>query len=127
MREKVIALVFLLLLSGVPVKPFCATHTENGVTASMPDLVNAGEEFLLTLQTSHYVPGGGFWRVQVTWADRPEGKAPEVLTGMPKTDIRILVPGKYTCTVETGIVTKGSCGGVTYDKISIHTFEIEAK
>lgn len=60
-------------------------------------------------------------------AGRAEGRAPEVLAGVPETDMRFFVPGKYRCSVETGIVVKGSCAGVTYDRLSTHSFDIEVK
>lgn len=127
MRRKIVLslCLCLLLLSVHPVKTSCAPSAENDVTVSLPDSVKAGEMAVLTLDPAHDLPAGSFWRVDVTWTERPEGREPEVLTGMPKTDIRFFVPGRYRGSVETGIVCKGSCACVTYSKLSTHTFDIE--
>jgi hypothetical protein len=127
MLRKLTLLVCLLLLSALPVKALGAASSQNGVTASLADCVQAGSKAMLSIVSGRAVPAGGFWRIDVTWNEKPEGRAPEVLEGVPETDIRFFVPGRYRCTVETGIVVKGSCAGVTYDKVSTHTFDIEVK
>lgn len=124
-KKRISALLVVLLVSAAPVKAMCASSTENGVTASLPDTAKTGEKVELTLDSSHTLPAGGFWRVDITWLERPEGKAPEVLSGVPQSDLRFFVPGRYRCSVESGIVVKGSCAGVTYDKLSTHSFDIE--
>ena len=127
MRRKTVSLLLLLLLSVIPVKAFGGSSTQNGVTASLPDSAKVNEKVRLLIESAHYIPAGGFWRVDVTWSEKPEGHAPEVLAGVPETDIRFFVPGRYRGAVETGIVVKGSCAGVTYDKLSTHVFEVEVK
>ena len=127
MLGKLTSLLCLLLLSAIPVKALGGSSTQNGVTASLPDSVQAGQKAVLGIVSERVVPAGGFWRIDVTWKERPEGRVPEVLEGVPETDIRFFVPGRYRCTVETGIVVKGSCAGVTYDRLSTHQFEVEVK
>lgn len=127
MLGKLTSLLCLLLLSAIPVKALGGSSTQNGVTASLPDSVRAGQKAVLSIASERGVPAGGFWRIDVTWKERPEGRVPEVLEGVPETDIRFFVPGRYRCSVETGIVVKGSCAGVTYDKRSTHQFEVEVK
>lgn len=125
--RRTISLMLLLLLSAAPVKAWGQSQTQNGVTVTLPDVARAGEKTVLAVDSSHYVPGGGFWRVDVKWLEAPAGRAPEVLAGVPETDIRFFVPGRYRCAVETGIVTKGSCAGVVYDRLSVHEFAVEVR
>lgn len=127
MRKKSLSFLFLLLLSATPVKALSATSHQNGVTATLPDCVKVSEKAVLRIDSTRHLPAGAFWRVDVTWSGKPLNSSPEVLAGVPETDIRFSVPGKYRCTVETGIVTKGSCAGVTYDKLSTHVFDIEVQ
>ncbi|MCH5277440.1 MAG: hypothetical protein J1E80_06345 [Desulfovibrionaceae bacterium] len=55
---------------------------------------------------------GVFPSVSVTRRTVPDGaSAPEVLPGVPVTDIRFSAPGHYDLEAEIGLVFKNSCGG----------------
>ncbi|PWL56649.1 MAG: hypothetical protein DBY37_15100 [Desulfovibrionaceae bacterium] len=69
---------------------------------------------------------GAFPSVSVTWRKLPDGaSAPEVLPGVPVTDIRFSVPGHYEMEAEVGLVFRNSCGGIRLVPLAAASFAVD--
>lgn len=101
------------LLGAVPVKPAAAPAPDARPAAQgqdsirLPTTVRCGETVHLRVLLPEG-PAGAFPTVGVNWLQRPKGKAPDVLPGVPETDIIFHVPGQYRCRVRVGHMIKGS-------------------
>lgn len=70
---------------------------------------------------------GVFPSVSVTWRTVPDGAStPEVLPGVPVTDIRFSAPGHYDMEAEVALVFKNSCGGVRLVPLGSASFAVDA-
>lgn len=69
---------------------------------------------------------GAFPSVSVTWKKTPDGaSSPEVLPGVPVTDIRFSTPGHYEMEAEVGLILKNSCGGVRLLPLAVASFAVD--
>ncbi len=74
---------------------------------SLPESARPGERVFLTAALPEG-PAGAFPNVRLDWLERPEGRAPDVLPGVPDTEIVFHVPGKYRCRVRAGYIVRTS-------------------
>lgn len=98
------------LLGAMPVKLVSAASTaQSGVHGiiQLPETARCGDTVTLMVSLPKG-PGGSFPHVGVDWLTRPEGKAPDVLPGVPETDIVFHVPGQYRCRIRIGHMIKGA-------------------
>lgn len=113
MKYLCLSVLCFCLLGAGPVKamPAAAPGTSAALRRQdairLPETARCGEGVLLTVSLPKG-PEGAFPSVGLDWLERPAGKAPDVLTGVPETDIVFHVPGQYRCRVRTGYMIKGS-------------------
>ena len=93
---------------------------KTAVELRLPESAHSGEKVhVLSTFTPDDFPPSVYKKISITWLDRPQGPEPEVLTGVPETDITFTVPGNYTADVEAGLLVKGSCGAIAYHSLLI--------
>lgn len=113
MRSCIIPVLCFCLLGAGPVKPVSATAPDTRPVLQgqesirLPETARCGDTVTLTVSLPRG-PEGAFPSVGLDWLERPAGKAPDVLPGVPDTDIVFHVPGQYRCRVRTGYMIKGS-------------------
>lgn len=91
------------------------------------DHAAVGQNVPLHVDLSFERPMSGvFPSVSVTWRTVPEGASvPEVLPGVPETDIRFSAPGHYEMEAEVALVFKNSCGGVRLVPLAVAAFTVD--
>ena len=97
------------------------------VEMRFPGQAATGESVPLHVELVFDRPMSGvFPSVSVTWRTVPDGAStPEVLPGVPVTDIRFSASGHYDMEAEVALVFKNSCGGVRLVPLGSASFAVD--
>ncbi len=124
--KKIFLFITLTWLSLCLANTLKAEIKDKNVKISLPERCIAGQKIELKLESPAELPASSFYRVEIDCPKKPAGANITSLAGYPVSEIQFSAAGEYQCDVEIGIVTKNSCAGASYRKLSSHRFKIEA-
>ena len=125
-RYKITALPWLLALGLL----LCASGLDAAersalFVASMPEQALAEQKTVLHIAMHAERTEGSIPSVAITWLEKPQGKAPSVLVGVPQTDITFHEPGHYVLEARVTLVYKNSCALASTGEAHTQRFTVQ--
>lgn len=119
MKKIIIALMIIFCLY---LHPNSILAQNELVSVHLPSTCIAGKTCKVKVEIAEPLPASSFYRVSLEC--QAASSEIKILPGYPESDIEFSSPGIYQCFLESGILTKSSCAGVTYKMLDKKDFEI---